>query len=333
MKKYIVFVMVLGLLALGAPTQKAHAITLNDLQAQIKALTTQINSLSSQLTGAVVSATSKTKATDSTAPCLKTSAPSITVLSPNGGEVYQMGQAFTARWSLCNIPPITGQISIVLKDTIDTTQLITLGTGQAGDGSVYLAFPNSSSWAMGNRYKIMARWQNPANNQWVQDLSDNVFTINPLFMQSALTVTPVATNVRSWTIGQEPSNTQLGMFNVIVKIKNNSTTSVLIPTTSSPISWLGQVSIEPSVMGGSFGYGLTDLLTSDAAIGTPDGYNYILLSGQEKTFSYTADVSVSPSSMARMKMSGILYKYQSDPTYSVKTITPPIYTSYVQISS
>ena len=35
--------------------------------------------------------------------CSKASAPSITVLSPNGGEVYQAGQQIKVQWSTCNV--------------------------------------------------------------------------------------------------------------------------------------------------------------------------------------------------------------------------------------
>jgi hypothetical protein len=55
MKKYIIFVIVLGSLVFGFSTHKVQAVTLNDLQKQIATLSQQINSLKLKLTGQVIS--------------------------------------------------------------------------------------------------------------------------------------------------------------------------------------------------------------------------------------------------------------------------------------
>jgi len=87
----------------------------------------------------------------STSACTSTSAPSITVLSPNGGETFTAGQQITVKWSSCNIP-VTKNISfslfmeendgsaagspLVFSTPNDGQEVVTLPTKQSGWSNV-----------------------------------------------------------------------------------------------------------------------------------------------------------------------------------------------------
>ncbi|KKQ34757.1 MAG: hypothetical protein US50_C0038G0017 [Candidatus Nomurabacteria bacterium GW2011_GWB1_37_5] len=49
---------------------------------------------------------------EDTLSCTPTDSPSITVLSPNGGEVFQIGGQMSVQWSSCNVGP--GSVGIEL---------------------------------------------------------------------------------------------------------------------------------------------------------------------------------------------------------------------------
>ena len=57
-------------------------------------------------------------------PCNNNSTPSITVLSPNGGETYTVGQNVTLSWTSCNV------------------QNIWLGLGSGGKDFGEITYPN-----------------------------------------------------------------------------------------------------------------------------------------------------------------------------------------------
>ncbi len=116
------------------------------------------------------------------------SPPSVTVTSPNGGEVYAAGQQITVTWTSCNLPSTT----TIALNTL-TNQVSNAGFGMSNAGT-YI-FPNTGTatvnlpvptsipgWQNGNHFKIrVLATLNPANSNSVllTDDSDNTFTINP----------------------------------------------------------------------------------------------------------------------------------------------------------
>jgi len=111
--------------------------------------------------------------------CIKTTTttPSITITSPNGGEFYTMGQEFYAKWKITGAS--NSDVVTIGMDDVTTNNGVSLGKQQAIDGSVKIAFPNDSGWALGNRYKLRMTVENSSGNTIAQDWSDNTFVINP----------------------------------------------------------------------------------------------------------------------------------------------------------
>jgi hypothetical protein len=117
--------------------------------------------------------------------CDVNTTPSMTILSPNGGEVYQDGQQITVTWKNCNIPADAnvyftlnylngsdhGSMSLITGSTLnDGTELITLPK---------LSVFNSTA---GNYYTIgivynSSPFATAKNNNQIRDYSDNSFTI------------------------------------------------------------------------------------------------------------------------------------------------------------
>ncbi|MEI7765496.1 MAG: Ser-Thr-rich GPI-anchored membrane family protein [bacterium] len=102
-------------------------------------------------------------------------APSIKVLSPNGGETYTAGQQITVKWETSNIPA-TATIYLLI-DQADTANQIAASTND-GIETFILQFPGNNIYTYGNNFKIMA-WYQESSSSLVTDLSDNTFTINP----------------------------------------------------------------------------------------------------------------------------------------------------------
>lgn len=124
--------------------------------------------------------------------CTSASAPSVTVLSPNGGETYTAGQQVTVRWTSCNIAPET-LLQILLNGPFPGGESIDL-TAIAGDvpnsGMATLLLPiqgsgNSGSghleWYQmqyGKYFKIRINQVQSPTGVFASDDSDNLFTIN-----------------------------------------------------------------------------------------------------------------------------------------------------------
>jgi hypothetical protein len=124
--------------------------------------------------------------------CPSTTPPSVAVLLPNGGEMYEAGQSFQVKWKSCNVPYLHN-LKLSLVDTLTGTKF-PLSNG------VYLPTPNSSdnngihaadqmqipitSWLninhvnLGATFKIeIASDTGQSDGISVYDTSDNVFTV------------------------------------------------------------------------------------------------------------------------------------------------------------
>ncbi|MFZ2205271.1 MAG: peptidoglycan-binding domain-containing protein [Minisyncoccia bacterium] len=131
--------------------------------------------------------------------CTSTSSPSITVLSPYGGETYTAGQQMMVKWTSCNLPngsAITAQlnnpngtgtigaISPLTPQNKITTQLV--GT-TADDGIELFTLPplGNSIYGYGKNFNIYltVHYLQPSGN-WgsgtnvIYGQSNNLFTIN-----------------------------------------------------------------------------------------------------------------------------------------------------------
>jgi peptidoglycan hydrolase-like protein with peptidoglycan-binding domain len=119
--------------------------------------------------------------------CTSSSQPSITVLSPNGGEVYQEGQQVTIKWKSCNVS--TNENVRALISFNQGASIVVTGSGNGwtnNDGEENITIPTLGIWGNlqvqpGTFYKIyMETFFAPPNIPvgYTTDFSDNLFTIN-----------------------------------------------------------------------------------------------------------------------------------------------------------
>jgi hypothetical protein len=110
------------------------------------------------------------------------SAPSITVLSPNGGEVYQAGQQISVKWTTGNVPQ-GWRPSIVLDDKrTNSIGGIILAQNTENDGTEVVNLPSSTTWTgmeYGTFYQVRVAFANGGGSGSFDyaDESNNLFTI------------------------------------------------------------------------------------------------------------------------------------------------------------
>ena len=110
--------------------------------------------------------------------CTSSSAPSITVLSPNGGEVYQSGQQITVKWKSCN--GTENQVMIVLRSSQGGAREITT-VPDTGSASIALptTFGDGTPLVSGKFFKISLQLGGSAMaHPAPTDDSNSTFTIN-----------------------------------------------------------------------------------------------------------------------------------------------------------
>ncbi len=126
--------------------------------------------------------------TSPTTSCTLTSPPSIKVLSPNGGEVYQAGQQITVSWSSCNISA-SDLVDIVVQHHFPqgggigganySANLNPNGGGTINDGTEIVILPTQySGRPFGTYFKILVIKHPYSVTNTINDISDNLFTIN-----------------------------------------------------------------------------------------------------------------------------------------------------------
>lgn len=113
-----------------------------------------------------------------------TTTPSITVLSPNGGEVYQVGQQIPIKWTSTNIPA-TATINIILNNTsseVSKNKSQSLGS-VLNTGSTVVTIPSYLLSVLGKYFKITLDYTPyftivaDSNAVHASDDSNNTFTI------------------------------------------------------------------------------------------------------------------------------------------------------------
>ncbi|MEI6022834.1 MAG: T9SS type A sorting domain-containing protein [bacterium] len=153
------------------------------------------------------------------------SASSITVTSPNGGDVYNVGDTIAITWSTKNIP-ISESVGIYLSS--DSITQLTSNCGIAwqnipNTGTFAYVIPDITTYAQpcfsypfGNHFKINISYYDTATNNLIEDSSDANFTILPNPIYRSLQIIspntgeifyPGETIVIDWiSIGLKPSD-------------------------------------------------------------------------------------------------------------------------------
>ncbi len=122
--------------------------------------------------------------------CLPTSLPSVKIISPNGGEVYNAGQNITVKWETCNIPATTSaKVGIMPVSYQGGTILVSTGAVVPNTGSMNITLPTTATvpnLISGSYYKFHIDFPSLAI---YGDDSDNNFSI--ISGQSGITPTLV----------------------------------------------------------------------------------------------------------------------------------------------
>ena len=110
--------------------------------------------------------------------CLVGGDPSITVLSPNGGEIDTADKPFQIKWTSCNVPSTSMvTVSIVYNGSTPIPYInpTSQNSGLYNNYIVSNSRINTEGWKYGLNYKIKISL---LNNPAVSDMSDNWFTIS-----------------------------------------------------------------------------------------------------------------------------------------------------------
>jgi peptidoglycan hydrolase-like protein with peptidoglycan-binding domain len=103
--------------------------------------------------------------------CSTTSPASITVTSPNGGEVYYAGQLVNIKWKSCNVPATTN-LEIMLESNAGAVNVSPTGNYIQNDGNETVTLQTTLPYGLNFKIGIYYTSGNLA------DRSDNLFTIN-----------------------------------------------------------------------------------------------------------------------------------------------------------
>lgn len=114
--------------------------------------------------------------------CNANSGPSITVFSPNGGEVYFAGQNINVKWKSCNLSTEEGMAIDIfnMNDQLSGNCPLVGPTLNDGSETVNLSVYscNLFNFQPGNNFKLRVYQLNSQPGTVVQDFSNNNFTIN-----------------------------------------------------------------------------------------------------------------------------------------------------------
>ncbi|MFA6999533.1 MAG: hypothetical protein WC241_00265 [Candidatus Paceibacterota bacterium] len=142
--------------------------------------------------------------------------PSITVLSPNGGENFKLLDVINVKWNYNGIATPTDIVKIILKDT-SNNKIYTMCESCENSGLANVGIPHGWGLAGGNIYKISARVTD-STGFVSQDDSDNTFTIN-------------STNTNTCSLSATVVDTYLSTdktgwgFHIIINANNKPTNS------------------------------------------------------------------------------------------------------------
>ncbi len=136
---------------------------------------------------------------------------SLTVLSPNGGEVLNNNQTYNIRWQSSNFP-VGAKVQIQLIDETNPTTIqymISDNIVSASAGSYSWSVPTqlqkpfeaNSTVLSGNKFRIFVTYTSSISNDQARDLSDSYFTISSSSAtQPSITVNTTINGVSGQTI-------------------------------------------------------------------------------------------------------------------------------------
>ncbi len=163
---------------------------------------------------------------------------SLSVTSPNGGETWTQGQTYTVTW---NETDVTGEVGVHLS--VNGTDLVWIGRAAAATGQLSWTIPASLTPGGAYRMHVIS-----ADNNVIEDLSDNTFTIVP--PPPPLTV--ISPNGgETWTQGQTCAVTwnAIGVTgDVAVYLRENGADILWLGAASASagqLAWTIPVSVTP----------------------------------------------------------------------------------------
>jgi len=156
-----------------------------------------------------------------------TTAPSITVLSPNGGEIFTQGQQIPVKWETANIPLTSKMVINITNGSINSPAITTVN-----DGQEYYTIPKD--FANGNDYILFVSTYSGLEN-YVVDNSDNFFTIKSQDSISPVTPIPVSKMEVGYLKPIGVSTTMWGSHTLTIESRQNCT---LASCSLQPLSYL-----------------------------------------------------------------------------------------------
>jgi hypothetical protein len=110
--------------------------------------------------------------------CAPSTAPWLEVFSPNGGEVYAIGQKITVKWKTCNADKAKIFIEVYNLKNASLTLVNDINNGTKNDGSeiVSLSAATNGSLVPGEYELRIYAEELPVGN--IMDSSDGTFVIN-----------------------------------------------------------------------------------------------------------------------------------------------------------
>jgi len=179
-----------------------------------------------------------------------TTSPTITVTSPNGGEIWQRGTTRTVSWSYTGSPGTMVKIAL-LKGGIEVGTIISsTSIGNSGTGSYTWSI--SSSGSTGSDYKVSVQ---SISQPTVKDSSNNYFTLTSATTTPTITVTS-PNGGETWQRGTSKTITwsytgNPGSTVKIVLLKSGAEVGTIIASTSTGAGGTGSYTWPISSTGGT----------------------------------------------------------------------------------
>jgi len=151
--------------------------------------------------------------------------PSITVLSPNGGEALLKGQTYTVRWSSTGVNRVV--LDLVAPNSLNSVVVGNLVNITGNPGSISWTIPmHLSDGSYKLRVGTCPQTASVCSNDLVSlyDLSDSAITIVTPTVTPTTVVSPMVFSIRNKATGQVISGMPVSVGSSISALKFNSTT-------------------------------------------------------------------------------------------------------------
>ena len=120
------------------------------------------------------------------------SASSITLTSPNGGESWKRGTSNMVTWSYAGSPGSSVKIVLMKAGTEVGTIVASAPLGSGGKGSY--TWPISSAGVTGSDFRVSIQ---SSSQPAIKDISNNYFTVTSATVNPAAATTPAASSIKS----------------------------------------------------------------------------------------------------------------------------------------